>query len=207
MKSMHRFIFIFKCLFWTLIVGGHFENFPDDKSRNSTECTTFSVMALGIGRHLLLHSQLAMNKKIFFTYIVPLFTCKMMMMIWKNDFFCISHDVAISGFHLYWLLIVIMQFLCLSIENARFSIFVALSLRNKKFYDPVTPNVNFCSILLVNVSNGGHLLARIYIIIILYMLSINKVLKNRRNHQYWTIYNSKSSIMYGLVQISLIQFK
>ena len=30
--------------------------------------TTFSVMVLGIERHLLLHLQLEMNKKIFFTY-------------------------------------------------------------------------------------------------------------------------------------------
>ena len=37
--------------------------------------------------------------------------------------------MAISGFHLYWLLIVNMQLLCLSIENARFSIFLALNLR------------------------------------------------------------------------------
>ena len=30
--------------------------------------TTFSVMVLGIERHLLLHLQLEMNKNIFFTY-------------------------------------------------------------------------------------------------------------------------------------------
>ena len=52
-----------------------------------------------------------------------------MIMAWKKFFFCISHDVAISGFYLYWLLIVNIQFLCLSIENARFIIFLARSLR------------------------------------------------------------------------------
>ena len=53
---------------WGLIVGGHFENYPDDRSRNSTECTTFSVMVLGIERHLLSHLQLEMNKMQKFTY-------------------------------------------------------------------------------------------------------------------------------------------
>ena len=92
-------VYIFKCLFWTLIVGGHFENYPDDRSRNSTECTTFSVMVLGIERHLLLHLQLEMNKKIFFTYtLIYMYNDDNDI---KNDFFCISHDVAISGFHLY----------------------------------------------------------------------------------------------------------
>ena len=32
------------------IVGGHFENYPDGRSRNSMLCTTFSVMVLGIER-------------------------------------------------------------------------------------------------------------------------------------------------------------
>ena len=41
---------------------------PDGRSRNSTECTTFSVMILGIERHILLLSQLEMNEKNIFTY-------------------------------------------------------------------------------------------------------------------------------------------
>ena len=36
---------------------------PYGRSRNSTECTAFSVMILGIERHLLLLSQLEMNEK------------------------------------------------------------------------------------------------------------------------------------------------
>ena len=51
-----------------IIVSGHFENYSDGRSRNSTECTTFSVMILGIERHLLLLSQLELNEKNCFTY-------------------------------------------------------------------------------------------------------------------------------------------
>ena len=64
---IYAYVYIFKCLFWTLFVGGHFENYPDGRSRNSTECTTFFVTILGIERHLLWLPQLEMNE-IFFTY-------------------------------------------------------------------------------------------------------------------------------------------
>ena len=83
-----------------IIVGGHFENYPDGRSGKSTECTTFSVMVLGIKRHLLLHLQLEMNKKDFFTYTL-IYMCNDDNDIKKIIFFGISHDVAISGFHLY----------------------------------------------------------------------------------------------------------
>jgi hypothetical protein len=51
---------------------------------------------------------------------------------YRVDIFAYNRFKLASGFHLYWLLIVNMQFLCLSIENARFIIFVARSLRTKK---------------------------------------------------------------------------
>ena len=85
-------------------------------------------MVLDIERHLLSHFQLEMNKKKSHIPIVYMYNDDNDI---KKNF--ISRDVAISGFHLYWLLIVNMQFLCLSIENARFIIFVARSLRTKDF--------------------------------------------------------------------------
>ena len=62
--------------------------------------TSFSVMILGIERHFFLHLQLEMNKKIFFTY-TSIYMYNDDNDIKETIFFCISHDVAISGFHLY----------------------------------------------------------------------------------------------------------
>ena len=69
MTSLHTYIFS----------NAYFEHYllaailkitlmSDDRSRNSTECTTFSVTILGIERHLLLLSQLEMNGN-FFSHI------------------------------------------------------------------------------------------------------------------------------------------
>ena len=60
-------------------------------------------MILGIEKHLLLLSQLEMNEKKIFTY-TSIYMYNNDNDMKKKIFFCISHDVAISGFYLHWFL-------------------------------------------------------------------------------------------------------
>ena len=68
-NDIYAYVYIyFQMPILNIICWRPFWKLPWWGTRNSTECTTFSVMILGIERHLLLLSQLEMNEKTFFTY-------------------------------------------------------------------------------------------------------------------------------------------